>query len=417
MLDLVERNFPETASDDVNLFARLILLGKLCETALAKRWCRSGSVDGEHELEMIQIVVNSESEKLVEMIKRILGKYSGTKSVAETRPYKYLQLLIIDHEVIREQKPGDVRKALNKVLPRLSAIEKFAALPEVLDHQLALDVMYQQYIFLEEKEWRKIMLNKVAQFVSRFGATQETLSLHSSIIHRRYLFSASCHPHRNHLVFEVMKLSSEINEINRSRNVFKSGDLPSAKGQSIFEKILNNIGDQERDIASQNERFDQHEPYQGKYIDNYRAQYPGTYPATYPGMLQTAMSQTQYPSYLAASYDGLLTAPPYTAPIRPSYNPFLPADYAYPPAMTVPPYTAPIQPSYNSFLPTDYADLPARPSQHRHYDLSKPHPDSPEYNVSESSESEMVYENESTRAAYREQPRHGEMASTETEKS
>jgi hypothetical protein len=175
------------------------------------------------------------------MIQRILRQHSGAEGVTETRPYKYLQLLAIDHEMIRELKTEDAQKVVSKILPRLSAIEKYAASSETLDHRLAMDVMNHQYIFLPKKGWRKTMLNKIARFTIRFGKTQETLRLYSSVIRDDDLFSRTCHPARMNVAAQII-VFSELVKDNRSFRSRRQGNLKSS--QSILGALLQDVGDQ-----------------------------------------------------------------------------------------------------------------------------------------------------------------------------
>lgn len=244
IMDMVERTFPDSELADVNTFARMLLLGKLCEIALAKRWCMPGLSDGAYDLDMTQIVVDPESERLAELIRSIIRQYSGAEDVTETRPYRYLQLLIIDHEMIREHKAEDARNAVSKTLITLGAIEKYAASSETFDHQLAMDVINHQYIFQPRKDWRKIMLNKIAHFTSRFGKTQESLRLHSSIFDNTDLFSKKCHPGRNDTVAQIIMFSELIKDVKDFRSGRQVNYKLSKTNQSIFESVLQNLGDQ-----------------------------------------------------------------------------------------------------------------------------------------------------------------------------
>jgi hypothetical protein len=241
MTDLVERSFPNADSIDIDLFARMLLLGQLCGMTLMNRWCMPGLSDAVYDLHTFQIVVDSISERLGDMIQRILRQHSGAEGVTETRPYKYLQLLAIDHEMIRELKTEDAQKVVSKILPRLSAIEKYAASSETLDHRLAMDVMNHQYIFLPKKGWRKTMLNKIARFTIRFGKTQETLRLYSSVIRDDDLFSRTCHPARMNVAAQII-VFSELVKDNRSFRSRRQGNLKSS--QSILGALLQDVGDQ-----------------------------------------------------------------------------------------------------------------------------------------------------------------------------
>ncbi|KAI4853027.1 hypothetical protein E4T44_01095 [Aureobasidium sp. EXF-8845] len=140
---MVELNFPETELADVNLFARMQLLGKLCEMALEKRWCMPALSDsnGVYNIATVQIVVDPDSERLAELIQRMLRQHSGAKDVTETRPYQYLHLLIIDHEMIQEHQIEDSRKVVIRILSHLNAIEKFSeALEEIKDFRSGRDI-------------------------------------------------------------------------------------------------------------------------------------------------------------------------------------------------------------------------------------------------------------------------------------
>jgi hypothetical protein len=246
MIDMVELNFPETELADVNLFARMQLLGKLCEMALEKRWCMPALSDsnGVQNIATVQIVVDPDSERLAELIQRMLRQHSGVEDVTETRPYQYLHLLIIDHEMIQEHQIEDSRKVVIRILSRLNAIEKYATSSKIMDHRLAMEVIYHQYILKPRKDWRMTMLNKIAHFTSRFGKTQETLRLHYSFLRNINVFSMYCHPNCAYVVSKIIKFSEALDEIKDFRSGRDIGDKSPRRLQSIFETVLHTIGDQ-----------------------------------------------------------------------------------------------------------------------------------------------------------------------------
>jgi hypothetical protein len=252
MIDMVERSFPETDLADVNLFARMQLLGTLCAMALEKRWCQTAlaDVDGFNRLVTIHIVVDSDSERLAEIIQRMLRQHSGAGDVTGTRAYKYLELLIIDHELIREHEPEDARTAVIDILSRLSAIEEYATSPRVKDHRLAMEVIYHYYLLQPRGQWRKTILNKIARFMSRFGKTQETLRLHSSIFTNNDAFSVYCHPTCAYVVSRIIRASEAMSDIKDFRSGHDVGGRPSQRSQSIFEGVLQVIGDRGQSFTS-----------------------------------------------------------------------------------------------------------------------------------------------------------------------
>ncbi|KAI5203278.1 hypothetical protein E4T38_05278 [Aureobasidium subglaciale] len=201
IMDATDRSLGETASVDARFFARMSLLGSLCEMALVRRWSnleltRDGLGD-----EANHIIVDTESERLVEIIQRILEQHSKVKDITETRPYKYLQLLVIDHELLRQNRVADSRKILNQAMPRLNTIEKYAMAPEVQDHQLYIEILYHHYILTAKKDMRKVMLNKIAKFASRFGRTREIANLQRCIIRDRDLSRTQFHPTHARLIY------------------------------------------------------------------------------------------------------------------------------------------------------------------------------------------------------------------------
>ncbi|KAI4721600.1 hypothetical protein E4T48_02217 [Aureobasidium sp. EXF-10727] len=259
-MDAVERNFPDTDSVDIKLFARMMLLGKLFEIALANRIGTPVSTIDGVLYERTTIVVSLESERLAQIVQRILQQHSDNTEVTETRLYKHLQLLIIDHEVIRDHKAEDACKAMIKIMPRLVAIEDFASSPEVVDHQLSLDIIYHLYIFLPRKEWRKTMSRKMAHFIRRFGPTHETWNLQSSIYNDQ--FSSFCHPTRTYMIWEVIKLSEAI----KTRKSLGSDGMEPRTRQSILETILRMIEDQVEQNQYLSDAREPSNPYPRHYI-------------------------------------------------------------------------------------------------------------------------------------------------------
>ncbi|KAG9569380.1 hypothetical protein KCU71_g592, partial [Aureobasidium melanogenum] len=161
------------------LFARMMLLGTLFEAATSRTWSnfhRSFS-----RTEMSRIWNSPEIEELMHEIEEVLQQHSKDDEVSGTRPYKWLELLIIDHETLRDTRVEAARRTVYKALSRLDSIEKFTMGFEVHDHYLALEILYRHYIFTPERDLRSVVLDKLAQYTAHFGDIPECRSMQMAI--------------------------------------------------------------------------------------------------------------------------------------------------------------------------------------------------------------------------------------------
>ncbi|KAI5247503.1 hypothetical protein E4T43_01971 [Aureobasidium subglaciale] len=329
IVDLTDRHLGETASVDARLFARMSLLRSLCEMALVRRWSnleltRHG-LRGEANL----IIVDTESERLVENIQRILEQHSKAKEITDTRPYKYLQLLVIDHKLLRQNRVADSRKILDQMMPCLDNIEEYAMAPEVQDHQLCIEILYHHYILTAKKDMRNVMLNKIVQFASRFGKIREIANLQRCIIRDRDLSHAEFHPTHAHVIRKVIGCFEAFKEQlpEHERRSFVSN-------RSIFESILYSLENNDSEEPppppppAEQARIEFRPQDQPSYM-------PPSY-AYYHNSTQNLPSQLPPPTTTqsnAANYYN--SSGPYQGSAPTSYNPFT-ETHAYPYRMAMP---------------------------------------------------------------------------------
>lgn len=201
-LGIINRNFEDSSSVDASLFGRMSLLWTLGEVALMRRCGGFYRAKDAHKYTSVHVVADPESDDLMESIRTILQQHSEVLEVTQTRPYKRLQLLLIDHETLRRHQPGDVEMAIEQNLSRLHAIEEFAISPDIHDHALGIDTLLHYHLFTAAKDTNKVISNKIAHFSSRFGMTRECTILHEIITGSYY--NAHSVPNRGHLILLVL---------------------------------------------------------------------------------------------------------------------------------------------------------------------------------------------------------------------
>lgn len=198
LLDISNRNFKDGSSVDASLYARMMILGTLLELALVKRcgpW-----IDEDHPYRgyFPPIVSNLESEKLAASVGSILKQHSDTHEVTETRPYKRLQLLMIDHHTLCRQQAESVGRVVDQALLSIEPIEEYAMLPEVCDHTLGVDALLHCRFLIARKDPDRVMLNKIGRFTSCFGITKESTHLQSSL--PRPYYQSAPFPNRSRIM-------------------------------------------------------------------------------------------------------------------------------------------------------------------------------------------------------------------------
>lgn len=167
------------------LFAIMMLLGTLFETATLRMWSDfhlSFSIT-----KMSRIWASPEIEDLMHDIEKVLQQYSDDVEVSETRPFKRLELLTIDHETLRDTSVEATKGTVCQALSRLDSIEKFAMDFDIRDHYLALEILYRYYVFTPEKDLRNVVLDKLAQYTAHFGDIPESRSMQIAIDYDRLL--------------------------------------------------------------------------------------------------------------------------------------------------------------------------------------------------------------------------------------
>ncbi|THZ12122.1 hypothetical protein D6C90_10419 [Aureobasidium pullulans] len=218
-LGIINRNFEDSSSVDASLFGHMSLLWTLGEVALMRRCGAFHEEEHAHRYTTVHAVADPESDDLMESIRTILQQHSEILEVTRTRPYKRLQLLLIDHETLRHHQPGDVEIAIEQNLPRLHAIEEFAMSPDIHDHALGIDTLLHYYLFTAAKDIRKAMSNKVAHFSSRFGMTGESMMLHKIMTGSYY--NAHSVPNRGHLILLVLGQNPMARVLGRKRSMLQ----------------------------------------------------------------------------------------------------------------------------------------------------------------------------------------------------
>lgn len=209
LLDISNRHVEDSSSVEVSLYARMMVLGTLLELALVKRCGPFTDGDSSYCDVFPPMVSNLESEKLAESIGSILKQHSETHEVTDTRPYKRLQLLMIDHHTLCQQQAESVGRVVDQTLLNIEPIEEYAMSPEVRDHRLGIDVLFHYRFLIARKDPDRVMLNKIGRFTSCFGITRESTDLQSSLPDRHY---QSAHlPNRSRIMSLMTKrLSSKI---------------------------------------------------------------------------------------------------------------------------------------------------------------------------------------------------------------
>ncbi|KAK6003636.1 hypothetical protein QM012_009407 [Aureobasidium pullulans] len=98
ILRMLENAIDSDLAISSELFAHMSLMATLYETALLRIW---SNVHRSPYRTIPRIGSSPEAENLIDKIKQILQHRSGDTEVVEARPYKRLQLSIIDHETLR----------------------------------------------------------------------------------------------------------------------------------------------------------------------------------------------------------------------------------------------------------------------------------------------------------------------------
>ncbi|THV69431.1 hypothetical protein D6D28_05898 [Aureobasidium pullulans] len=175
------RNFEDESSIEASLYARMMMLGTLLELELVRRCGPFIDENRPYRDVFPPIVSNLESEKLAKSVGSILQQHSESQEVTGTRPYKRLQLLMIDHHTLCQQQAESVGRVVDQTLLNIEPIEEYAMSPEVRDHRLGIDVLFHYRFLIARKDPDRVMLNKIGRFTSCFGITKESTDLQSSL--------------------------------------------------------------------------------------------------------------------------------------------------------------------------------------------------------------------------------------------
>lgn len=238
LLEISNRNFKDGSSVDASLYARMMILGTLLELALVKRcgpvtdgnssWCGY----------FPPIVSDLESKRLAESVGSIIKQHSDTHEVTETRPYKRLQLLMIDHRTLCRQQADSVGRVVDQTLLSIEPIEEYAMLPEIHDHTLGVDALSHCRFLIARKDPDRVMLNKIGLFTSCFGITKESTDLQSSLSGPYY--QSVPFPNRSRIMsFMTRRLQS--NKIRAGQHSMFAIILAGVKEDSEYPEGTNRI--------------------------------------------------------------------------------------------------------------------------------------------------------------------------------
>lgn len=98
ILRMLDSAFDHDLGISSELFAHMSLIGTLYETALLRIW---SNFNKSSFRTISRIGSSAETEDLIKTIKAVLHRHSGDTEATGTRPYKRLQLLVVDHETLR----------------------------------------------------------------------------------------------------------------------------------------------------------------------------------------------------------------------------------------------------------------------------------------------------------------------------